>query len=115
MAFVPEYMSRWTKVTTGELYLFFAVIFLVAVHSKHDVRSCWSTKAILTIPIFSKIMARNRLILIFKMLHFSSNAEQQRGDRLHKIRNVLDRLKANFKKLYKPYQNVAIDESLVPF
>ncbi|XP_072159136.1 piggyBac transposable element-derived protein 4-like [Bemisia tabaci] len=68
-----------------------------------------------THPIFSQLMSRNRFLAIVRFLHFSSNLDQTNGDRMFKIRSVLDYIRAKFKALYKPGQNICIDESLLLF
>jgi hypothetical protein len=63
--------------------------------------------------MFAGIFSRDRFISILKFLHFNDNHQQQAGDRLHKIKPILDNLRKNFKLCIKPYKNLCIDESLM--
>ncbi|XP_018897457.2 piggyBac transposable element-derived protein 4-like [Bemisia tabaci] len=117
MGRVGRYSSfaKWTDLTVDELYLFFGVWLLVSVHGLNDIRDCWSTRDILNVPIFSKLMSRDRFLAILKFLHFSSNNEQPKNDRMYKIRAPFEKLRQSFKDLYTPFQNLSIDESLLLF
>lgn len=108
-------INKWKNVSPGELYLFFATWLLVGIHGLNKMKDCWSTGDILHVPIFSKIMARDRFFVILKFLHFSPNEQQQKDDRMFKIRPVFDSLRIKFQQIFTPFQNLSIDESLLLF
>ncbi|XP_072161371.1 piggyBac transposable element-derived protein 4-like [Bemisia tabaci] len=108
-------VNLWKNLNASELYLFFAVWFLQAVHGLNNMSEGWSTKSTLQVPIFSKLMSRNRFFAILRFLHFSSNVNQPAGDRMYKIRCVYDHVRHKFKTLFEPSQNTCIDESLLLF
>ena len=51
--------------------------------------------------------------------HFRMQSEREQTlvlillDRLHKIRVLLDKMRANCKKFYQPHQHVSVDERMV--
>jgi len=80
---------------------------------KLEINENWSTDPLLMSPIFSKIMSRDKYLLILRVLHFNNNENQISGDRLFKLDVVLDEIRGNFKAGMAPFQNLVIDESLV--
>ena len=70
----------------------------------------FSSEFIKLIPI-----SRNTFPAILTFLHASdidpTNIDPT--DRLHKIRVLLDKMRANCKKFYQPHQHVSIDERMV--
>lgn len=74
----------------------------------------WSTDPLIAAPIFGMLMSRNRFCTILGMLHFSEPRQPQ-NSRLAKIESVISHAREKFKNLITPYQNLCIDESIVPF
>ena len=81
----------------------------------------WLTEQLLSTPVFSKIMKRNKFLLILKFLHFSNNDDlgfdqnDENRDRLHKIKPFLNLSCEGFRKVYQPGKTLSVDESLVLF
>lgn len=50
-----------------------------------------------------------------KYLHFTNNRNENKQDRVRKIRSVYDELRKKFKNVFVPFQKLVIDESLVLF
>lgn len=107
--------KKWSETDINEFYVFLGVMLLASRHGKNRLRENWSTDKLLHTPIFSEIMSRNRFQAILGMLHFSDNAEQREGDSFHKLRTVFNKITSRFQKYFTPFQNLAIDESLVLF
>jgi hypothetical protein len=66
-------------------------------------------------PFFSEVIPFKRFVLLSKFLHFTNNENLPENDHLRKIGPVLNHLKQNFREVYYPQENVAIDESLIKF
>ena len=64
-------------------------------------------------PMFGQLFSRDRFLMLLKYLHFSNKSNQVEGDRLHKIKPVINELRKKFKLLIIPYKNLCIEESLV--
>ncbi len=67
---------------------------------------------------FSRIMSRDRFSIILRFFHINdSSGYITRGqpgyDALYKIRPLLDRILQNFKEMYKPNRELALDEAMV--
>lgn len=60
-------------------------------------------------------MSRGRILLLFKLLYISDRRTEDEEDSLHKLRPVLAMLKKKFKEVFKPFQNLVMDESLTIF
>ncbi|XP_069176049.1 piggyBac transposable element-derived protein 4-like [Procambarus clarkii] len=66
-------------------------------------------------PVINRYMLQDRFHLILRHLHFENNANEDRHDRLWKVRKVFSDLRGKFRDYLVPGQNVVIDESLVLF
>jgi hypothetical protein len=112
---LSDRLRRWVDCTTDDIYTFLGVCMLMSRNSRNKITEHWSIKRPLFSPYYSESMSRNRFELLHRMLHFSDNETQIPGDRLYKIRQVLQELKISFKQYLYPYQNLCIDESLLLF
>lgn len=105
----------WSPITKEIFFNFIAVLLLAARNRKNKLVENWSTDELLYTPIFEKVMSRNRFQTILRMLHFTDNAEQIRGDSFHKLRGVFEKIKTTFAHKFSPFQQLVIDVSLVLF
>ena len=64
-------------------------------------------------PYFSKTMSRNRFQIIWQFLHFRDGDTAIEGDRLFKVRPVLDYLLAKFRQMFLLSENISIDEGML--
>lgn len=96
----------------SELYCFIAVSFLMTRNKKLLLTEYWSKNKLLRSDIFSKIISRDRYLLLLQMLHFSDD-NAFNSDPLRKIRNIIDKLRGTFANAFYPYRNLCIDETLL--
>lgn len=106
-------LNRWTDTNADELYCFFAVTLLMPHIRKNTVKQYWTTDPLLETPIFSKIFSQDRYLILRRMLHFDDNVRQNGGDKLYKMRTIIETLRKKFSSIIEPYQNLVIDESLM--
>ncbi|EFA01473.1 PiggyBac transposable element-derived protein 4-like Protein [Tribolium castaneum] len=106
-------LNQWVETDSNEIYLFLGVTMLISRNKKLKVNDCWSTDPLLHTPIFSKVMPRDRYLLLLRLLHFCDNTKQKKGERTFKIDLVMSFLSNRFKVLFTPFENLCIDESLV--
>ncbi|CAI6371066.1 unnamed protein product [Macrosiphum euphorbiae] len=59
-------------------------------------------------------MPRNRFELILRFLHFSDN-EKFDGDKIDRVRNLVEKMIHNFQNVIEPDEHLAVDETMVPF
>ena len=101
--------------TLSELFRFVALILTMGIVSLPKIPQYWSTKW--PFGNFSSIMKRDRFQLLLKMLHLADNSSygQPGYDNLFKLRPLLDSLVEQFKLMYRPNKELAVDESMIGF
>ena len=113
-------LKDWKNITIPELKVFIGLLFLMGVVKKPDVKSYWSTNPLIETPFFGKTMARNRFEAILMAFHLNDNnnnlpKDHPNYDKLFKVRPLITRLQEKFASTYVPKQNLAIDESMMPW
>ncbi|KAL4113798.1 hypothetical protein QTP88_017371 [Uroleucon formosanum] len=106
-------LNKWQETNINEMYTFFALTFLMAHQKKNNMKDYWSTSLLLYSPIFGKIMTQDRYLILLRMLHFCDNLNQIPGNRLFKIETIVESLRMKFRSVFKPYQKICVDESIV--
>lgn len=106
-------LRAWYDVTVPEMYIFFVIMMLMTRNRHLSIEEHWSTDILLSSPIFSKLMSRNRFCTILGMLHFSRPNEENYI--LSKIQSCITHAREKFRNVITPHRNVCIDESIVPF
>jgi hypothetical protein len=102
-------------ITPDELFIFFAVTMLMVRAKKLKISDYWSTDPLLVTPQYSDYMSRNRYLVLIHLLHLNDNYLPTEGEKLYKLRAVIDHLRAKFGEVFYPFQNICIDKSLTLF
>ncbi|XP_054711133.1 piggyBac transposable element-derived protein 4-like [Uloborus diversus] len=102
-------IKPFQNITVDELMIFLSLVILMSIIRKPNLKMYFSTNTMLLTPFFSMAMARNRFLDILRFLHFNSDAEAKK---LEKIKPVLTALIENFKSILTPERNICIDETL---
>ena len=116
-----SFVGQWVPVTMNEMKKFLGLLLLTDFVQKPDFKICWLTEQLLSTPVFSKIMKRDRFLLILKFLYFNNNYDpgfdpnDENRDRLHKIRPFLGLSRERFRKVYQTGKTLSVDESLILF
>jgi len=105
-------LQYWKDTNCNEMYTFLAVCLLMAHVKKNKIKDYWSTSFLLSTPAFGQLMSQNRFLLILRLLHFNDNFNQIPGDRIYKIKPVIETLRKKFKNSFSPGQKMCIDESI---
>ena len=107
----------WTPVTLDELQVCFAFLILMGPLQKPSYKDYWSTDELWETSLFSRTMPRDRFLDIMSCLHFNDNTryDADEGDRLFKLRPLVDALLRNFKAAYVPTRHISTDESLANY
>ena len=107
-----SHMKAWKDVDEEELQLYLALRMIMGIKQLPQMRMYWSHNRILGVPLFGQYMSRDRFMQITSKIHFNDNATDPRGDRLWKIRPVIECFRKQFKDVVVPDKDISIDESL---
>lgn len=107
-------LHKWNDIGTNDLKIFFGIIMWMGLNVRPTLRDYWSTSVLYENKI-TKLMPRNQFEIILKMLHFSDNTSAPEGDRIFKIRSLIDKLHTNFQNTLTPGEEIVIDETMVPW
>uniref|UniRef100_A0ABF7PQ92 piggyBat transposase n=1 Tax=Myotis lucifugus TaxID=59463 RepID=A0ABF7PQ92_MYOLU len=107
---------KWKDITPQEMKKFLGLIVLMGQVRKDRRDDYWTTEPWTETPYFGKTMTRDRFRQIWKAWHFNNNADiVNESDRLCKVRPVLDYFVPKFINIYKPHQQLSLDEGIVPW
>ena len=101
-------MAKWVDLEKEGVLKFLALSILMGHVKKGNLLDYWSTSPMLSTPIFTKTMTRNRYRQI---LHLTDNNVPS-DHPLKKLKSVVDHLKTKFATI-DPATKLCIDESLV--
>lgn len=107
-------LNNWVPTTIDEMKKFFGLLLWMGVVKYPQLHNYWSTKTMYHNKTASSTMSRNRFEILLRMWHFANNAESN-GDRIHKVRKLVEDLQSKFQKYKVPGRCVCVDESMVPF
>ena len=107
-------------VTSGEIKAFLALIVAMGLVNQEDIRDYWSTDEVLSTPFFSQIMSRDKFMNILIFFHLSDNDSyvprgQAGYNPVSKLGTTYSVVTEKFSSVWKPGQNVCIDEGMIPF
>ena len=109
----------WSDIDVEKMKTFIGILFLMEIIYKPAIPLYWSTDELFYTPNFSGAMTRNRFQIIMNFFHFNDNNDpsydqnDEIRDRLNKVRPLIELLHEHCRRVYRPGQNVSVDESLV--
>ena len=89
---LPQFsrLRNWKDVSLHELKVFFGLIVAMGMTRKTSIDEYWSTDETNSTPLFSKMMAKDRFLLILANLHLVDNEQvADQHDPLFKVRPIL--------------------------
>lgn len=112
---IPSRAKKWTDITVTEMRKFLGLIVLMGQVKKDVFYDYWSTDRSIETPFFSQVMSRNRFVQIMQSWHFCNNDNiPHNAHKLAKIQPVIDYLQRKFNVVYKPNQQLSLDECIIP-
>jgi len=107
--------SKWKPTDFDEIKKFIGLLMWFGLVQMPSIESYWSSKSRYTNQVAKNTMSRNRFELLLRFFHFSDNEKAPQGDRIYKIRDLIDRVVKNYHEIMEPGEYLAVDESMVPF
>ena len=110
----------WIDTTENEMKLFLGIHLAMGVHKLPYVEDYWSLHPLLGAPGIVQGMSIRRFKALQSCLHLNDNSKaKKRGepgyDKLHKIRPMVESIRANCRQHYRLHREVSIDEAMVGF
>lgn len=106
--------KAWKPTDANEMRQFFSVMLTMGLNKVPHFHDYWSKKSIYRNEYICSLMGRDRFILLLKFWHFSDERNDT-GDRLYKIRQILNMLNNRFREILTPGKCIVIDESMIPW
>ncbi|KAJ8913981.1 hypothetical protein NQ315_008973 [Exocentrus adspersus] len=98
----------------NELYVTFGALLLSGYGKYPNKRMYWSSNN--DVPkILSESIRLHKFEAILKHFHLNDNSKLDTTDRLYKLRPLIIKLNANFRKFGGLEENLSIDESMIPY
>ncbi|KAL8576039.1 hypothetical protein ACOMHN_052057 [Nucella lapillus] len=110
----------FTRTTSEEMRAFLAIHLYMGVIKLPSYRLYWSTREDLHQRSITKVMSKNRyeeLVVNFHLNDSTQNPPRGHPDhnKLYKVMPIISHAKRTFPTLYKPHQNLAVDEAMIKF
>ena len=105
---------------TTDIKIFIAHLPIMSSVTKPALHNYWSTTSLSRTPFFGQYLRRNHFQDILSNLHVCDSSENPtprfpNHDPLAKVHLFIQMCLDNFKLIYTPDKNIAVDESCVPF
>lgn len=112
--------GKCLDLSVEELKAFLGILIIMGFHTLPTMRLFWCSEKKFRVDRGANIMTQKRFLFILRYLHVNNNELMPKWsepgyDKLYKLRPLIDLLNANFKDLYTPKREMAIDESMVGF
>lgn len=98
--------TKWVPTDSKEIKLFSGLLIWMGLVEMPNLGSYWSTKHRYKNYVAQKTMSRNRFELLLRFWHFSDNKKAPEGDRIYKIRNIIDKIVNRFQNVMEPGLNL---------
>ena len=110
-------VKEWRPTDREEMLTFLAMLVLMGIIHKPRISMYWTKDGMVSTPVFSQLMRRDRFLLILRFLHFADNRNHNPADpdrhKLYKIREVSDMIRRRCSEAFYPGKKLGVDESLV--
>jgi len=103
------------KVTIEEMKIFISILIVSGYNVLPGKRFYWESSPDVRNELIYQSMRRDRFIQIMRFLHFADNTQPDTSDKMWKLRPLMNVMKNNFLKQFRPTQQLDYDESMVPY
>ena len=73
-------VHQWTATDGAEILTLLAVVILMGVVHKPRFAMYWSIDSLISTPVFSQIISRDRFLILMRFLHFANNKNINSAD-----------------------------------
>ncbi|XP_028999285.1 piggyBac transposable element-derived protein 4 [Betta splendens] len=118
-----NHRESWVPVTTADMHSFLCLVLYMGIVPLKTLREFWRGSRLFCLPFPASVMPCRRFLAISTSLHMNDPVveaanDQKRGtsahDRLCKIKPLYEQILEACKTFFHPYQNISIDERMVP-
>lgn len=99
----------------SDLDVFIGIMLLTGYHSLPRERMYWCRDEDVQIPYVSSKMSRNRFTEIKKFVHVADNDKITAGDKIYKVRPLMDMVNSKLQQFGIFSRFLSIDEEMVPY
>ncbi|XP_055910454.1 piggyBac transposable element-derived protein 4-like [Eupeodes corollae] len=107
--------KKWVPTNTTEIRKFLGLLLWMGLVKVGLLEDYWSKKNLYNFGIPARTMSRNRFQLLLNFIHFTDNTSIAAGDRIGKLKPLLDMLQTKFQRVIIPGENMVIDETVIPW
>ncbi|XP_052076485.1 piggyBac transposable element-derived protein 4-like [Mytilus californianus] len=105
--------GAWELLTVNELLRFVGIVIYMSVVKLSTVDKYWSTDVLYKSCPIRDVMSKKRFLAILSFIQVTSPAEVDKGDKLTRMRYLLDHVKEISQSLYFPHKDISADERMV--
>ena len=114
-----KHNRKWDTVTKDEMDAFIGIMIHMEIVKLPSMTIYWSTDNLVHQESVSSVMTQTRFFQIWRYFHLGDNAkslprEDPGFDKIYRVRQFLDIIVENAKRLYRLDKDVSIDETMVP-
>ncbi|XP_065672177.1 piggyBac transposable element-derived protein 4-like [Hydra vulgaris] len=107
-----SHFKDWKLINSEDMRQFLGVLLHTRCVKMPTLEHYWSKNSLYRVPLFSRIMPRNKFQLMLRFWHFINN-EDSGSVHLFKIIGLLNHLNNTMGNIYCPNNNISIDESMM--
>ena len=107
-----SFWNSWADVDADEMNKFIGLLFSMGLVSLPSYKKYWSTDVLYMNENFATTMSRERFKSILRFFNFGEKPKFD-GDRLSKIRMIMDHFNETMLRMITPDKNLSIDESMM--
>ena len=111
-----KFARPWHDVTVEDMKAFVGLLIIMGVLQLPQLEMYWQTDSnLLQTPGVSSVMSQIQFEQIWRFLHLADNLQDDKTDKLFKVRHFVDLITAQFSDNYTLHQPVTIDEAMIPY
>ena len=107
--------KKWEPITLIKLKAFLALLFLMPLVGKPNLKDYWSNKALTSTPGLKNILTRDEFLKIKRNIRFYDTQRHNKQDALYRVRPLMNEILSNTNENYNPPKELTLDETMISF